>query len=107
MSPNETLDFIFDLYGIKNEEVAKKSGVHKSIISKYRNGRSDMGTEKLQKILRVLPTKAIAHFNAIFVYGIEPDQSLESVQSTKTEISYKDTPKKILKAAEPKSEYKV
>ena len=107
MSPNEALDFIFDLYEIKNEEVAKKSGVHKSIISKYRNGRSDMGTEKLQKILRVLPTKAIAHFNAIFVYGIEPGQSLESDQITKTEISYKNTPKKTLKVAEPSREYKV
>lgn len=81
MSPNEALDFVFDLYGIKNEEVAKKSGVHKSIISKYRNGHSDMGTEKLQKILRVLPIKATVHFNAIFVYGIEPSQTDKAAET--------------------------
>ena len=82
MSPNEALDFIFDLYEIKNEEVAKKSGVHKSIISKYRNGRSDMGTEKLQKILRVLPVEAAAHFNALFVYGIKPNKTFKVAETS-------------------------
>lgn len=71
MTPNEALDKIFVLYGIKNEDIAKVSGVHKSIISKYRNGRSDMGTQKLQRILKALPPKAMDHFKMLYFYDIE------------------------------------
>lgn len=42
MSPNEALDYVLELYDIKTQEVSDKSGVHKSVISKFRNGHSDI-----------------------------------------------------------------
>ena len=82
MSPNEALDIIFDLYGIKNEDIVKKTGVHKSIISKYRNGHNDMGTKKLQKILQVLPPQAAQHFNMLYLYGIDINNNVNVVQKS-------------------------
>lgn len=71
MSPNEALDYVLELYDIKTQEVSNKSGVHKSIISKFRNGHSDMGTEKLQKILKILPPNVTHHFYMLYLYDGE------------------------------------
>ena len=85
MSPNEALDRVFDFYKIKNEDIAKKTGVHKSIISKYRNGHSDMGTHKLQKILRVIPPQAAQHFSMLWLYDIDVVDNLNEGRRQKAE----------------------
>ena len=48
MTPNEALKFVLETYNVKPQQLADKSGVNKSIISKFLNGRSDIHAANLQ-----------------------------------------------------------
>ena len=76
MSPSEALNYVLELYEIKTQELADKSDVHKSIISKFRNGRSDISAKNLQKIVKALPPEARTHFNMLFSFA-EADRVAE------------------------------
>ena len=88
MSPNEALDYVLELYDIKTQEVSDKSGVHKSVISKFRNGHNDIGAKNLQKILKILPAHVTHHFNMLYLYGDEEKKS-------KLKVAEKDNKAKV------------
>ena len=69
MSPNEAFDFVMTHYQINADEIAQTSGIHKSAISKFRNGHHAMNSDNLQKLIKSLPPKVIAHFNALPFYS--------------------------------------
>jgi DNA-binding Xre family transcriptional regulator len=69
MSPNEAFDFVMTHYQINADEIAQTSGIHKTAISKFRNGHHAMNSDNLQKLIKSLPPKAIAHFNALTFYS--------------------------------------
>ena len=69
MTPNEAFKFVLDTYDIKPQQLANKSGVNKSIISKFINGRSDIHATNLQKIVLALPPEARTHFNMLFSFS--------------------------------------
>lgn len=69
MTPNEAFKFVLDTYDIKPQQLADESGVNKSIISKFVNGRSDIHATNLQKIVLALPPEARTHFNMLFSFS--------------------------------------
>lgn len=55
---NEALDLAIKLLDIKPVDLAKKSGVSASQISRYRNGDRDIGMSSFAALLRVMPDNA-------------------------------------------------
>jgi hypothetical protein len=77
MSPNEAFDFVMTHYQINADEISQISGIHKSAISKFRNGRHSMNSDNLQKLIKSLPPKVIAHFNALTFYNDDEEKKSE------------------------------
>lgn len=75
MSPNEAFDFVMTHYQINADEIAQASGIHKTAISKFRNGHHAMNSDNLQKLIKSLPPKAIAHFNVLAFYSDAEEQN--------------------------------
>ena len=71
MTPNEAFDFVLNEYKVSAEEIARISGIDKSAISKFRNGKHSMNSDNLQKVVQALPIQAKAHFNMLFSFGDE------------------------------------
>ena len=71
MLPNQAFEFVIEEYKITQQELSDISGVDKGVISRFINGRTDMKTSNLQKLVKALPPQARAHFNMLFSYGDE------------------------------------
>lgn len=69
MTPNEAFDYVLNLYKVSAEEVARISGINKSAISKFRNGKHQMNSDNLQKIVQALPPDARSHFTMLFSFS--------------------------------------
>ncbi len=69
MSPNEAFDYVLNKYQISADDIAEKSGIDKSAISKFRNGHHEMRSNNLQKLIRALPPEARTHFNMLFSFA--------------------------------------
>ena len=68
MSPNEAFDFVLKEYKLNADDIARESGIHKSAISKFRNGKHEMNSGNLQKLVQALPPEARTHFNMLFSF---------------------------------------
>ncbi len=68
MSPNEAFDFVLREYKLNADDIARESGIHKSAISKFRNGKHEMNSGNLQKLVKALPPQARTHFNMLFSF---------------------------------------
>jgi DNA-binding Xre family transcriptional regulator len=77
MSPNQAFDFVMTHYQINADEIAQASGIHKTAISKFRNGHHAMNSDNLQKLIKSLPPKAIAHFNVLAFYSDAEEKKSE------------------------------
>lgn len=86
MTPNEAFDFVLTQYDVNADEVSKKSGIDKSAISKFRNGKHSMNSNNLQKVVRALPFQARAHFNMLFSFGDEIKQSKIAEENNKSKV---------------------
>ena len=77
MTPNEAFNFVLNEYRVSAEEIARISGIDKSAISKFRNGKHSMNSDNLQKVVQALPIQAKAHFNMLFSFGDEISKAAE------------------------------
>lgn len=68
MSPNEAFDYVLNEYHVNADELARLSGIHKSAISKFRNGKHEMKSGNFQKLIRALPAQAKAHYCMLFSF---------------------------------------
>lgn len=50
MTPQEDIKTIMKAYGITQTKICKMSGVSRSILSRWMNGKQNMTTENLKKI---------------------------------------------------------
>ena len=87
MSPSEAFDYVLEIYKINNQEVCELSGVSKSVVSKFRNGKSDISSKNLQKILKSLPAKVTQHF--YMLYLIDEPEKKNSIKVTEKANKYK------------------
>ena len=59
---NDAFNKSLDRYGIKNVWLARESGVNEKMISRFRNGRTTIQTDTLQKLLDSLPSEAKTYY---------------------------------------------
>lgn len=59
---SEAFNKTLQRYGIANNWLAEESGVEKSIISKFRNGKTRIQTDTLDKLIDALPSDAKVYF---------------------------------------------
>jgi transcriptional regulator with XRE-family HTH domain len=69
MTPNEAFDYVLNEYQVSADEIARISGLHKSAISKFRNGKHQMNSDNLQKLVQALPPEARSHFTMLFSFS--------------------------------------
>lgn len=74
MSPNEAFDYVIKQYNLNAEEISRKSGIHKSAISNFRNGKHQMTSDNLQKLVQALPPQANAHFWMLFSFSEDEEK---------------------------------
>ena len=82
MTPNEALSYVIEAYNLKPQKLAEDSGVHKSMISKFINGRGDIHSGNLQKIVKALPPQARTHFGMLFSFDIAIRNDLKVVEKS-------------------------
>lgn len=87
MSPSDAFDYVLEKYKISNQQVCEMSGVSKSVVSKFRNGKSDISSTNLQKILKSLPAKVTQHFNMLYL--IDEPQINNNLKVSEKKTSYK------------------
>ena len=63
-----SLEVDIEKHNLRQQNLASLSGVDKGVISKFVNGVSDIKTCNLQKLLKVLPPQAKAHYYMLFSY---------------------------------------
>ena len=83
MTPNEAFNFVLNEYRVSAEEIARISGIDKSAISKFRNGKHSMNSDNLQKVVQALPIQAKAHFNMLFSFSNEINQTAKESDKSK------------------------
>ncbi|MDJ0903728.1 MAG: helix-turn-helix transcriptional regulator [Xenococcus sp. MO_188.B8] len=69
MTPNEAFDYVLNEYKVSADEIARISGINKSAISKFRNGKHQMNSGNLQKVVQALPPDARSHFTMLFSFS--------------------------------------
>jgi predicted transcriptional regulator len=62
MDMRQAFNLTLDVMKIKASEIARSSGVAESDISKFRNGHTDCGYQKVQRMIEVLSPAAQDYF---------------------------------------------
>ena len=66
MEMNEAFDLTLKNFGIKAVEIADLSGVDQADVSRFRNGKTDVGYKKVQKLLLALTPIQLDYFWLLF-----------------------------------------
>lgn len=74
MLAHEAFDYILEEYKISAKEISELSGIDKSVISRFRNGHTDISTNRLQKLIQSLPPQAKAHFYMLFSFNTKEEK---------------------------------
>jgi transcriptional regulator with XRE-family HTH domain len=87
MLPYQAFEAVIEKYKITQQELAVASGVDKGVISRFINGISDIKTSNLQKLVKVLPPQAKAHYYMLFSYDEEKNPKLKVAEKdNKTKV---------------------
>lgn len=66
---HDALNETFTEFRINRKDIAEQSGVSESMISRYLDGKNDMGSKKLQKIIDCLELDARSFFYSLIGSG--------------------------------------
>ena len=66
---HDALNETFSEFRINRKDIAEESGVSESMISRYLDGKNDMGSKKFQKIIDCLPMDARSFFYSLLDSG--------------------------------------
>ena len=68
MLPHEAFLVVIEKHNLRQQKLASLFGVDKGVVSRFVNEVSDIKTCNLQKLLKVLPPQAKAHYYMLFSY---------------------------------------
>jgi predicted transcriptional regulator len=68
MHAREALNEVMKVHHLKAVDISRNSGVDVYEISKFRNGKKDMTTQKFFKIVNALPNSAKSHLLALCMF---------------------------------------
>lgn len=66
MEMNQAFDVTLKAFGIKASDIAKLSDTHEADVSRFRNGKTDVGYKKVQKFLGALTPTQLDYFWFLF-----------------------------------------
>lgn len=69
MTYRKAFDETVKLFHLKASDIAGRSGIGENQISRFRNGKTDLQTETLEKLIDGLPQNARAYFYSMVMVG--------------------------------------
>lgn len=72
MNMSRAFDLTMIAFGIKASDLAKQSGIHESDISRFRNGKTNVGHKKIEQLLSAFTDTQLDYFWFVFKHGIPP-----------------------------------
>jgi plasmid maintenance system antidote protein VapI len=82
MLPNEAFVEVIEKYNLNQQELVNKSGVDKGVVSRFINGKSDITSRNLQKLVMALPPQAKAHYYMLYSFENDLNSKLVSKKPT-------------------------
>ena len=83
MKASKAYDYVLNQYQIKAKDIAEATGKSEADISKFRNGRRNISADMLQLLIQALPIEARAHFNMLYSFSNEINQTAEESDKSK------------------------
>ena len=78
MLPNEAFVEVIEKYNLNQQELADISGVDKGVVSRFINGKSDIKSRNLQKLVKALPPQAKAHYYMLYSYDTDEKKAVKN-----------------------------
>lgn len=76
MRVHEAYNFVLNEYKITAKSISDVTGILETDISKFRNGKRNIGSDLLQQLVTALPPQAKAHFLILFSHASEPPDKI-------------------------------
>lgn len=76
MRVHEAYNFVLNEYKITAKSISDVTAILETDISKFRNGKRNIGSDLLQQLVTALPPQAKAHFLILFSHASEPPDKI-------------------------------